>query len=249
LVIGGTIGLPSVATERTTAGDQRYYVCLPDGTLLYSLDAAGNTRHFYHFDEAGNTIFLTDDQGAVTDSYGITPYGESVTHNGSSDNPFTWQGAFGVIQEGSTGLYYLRARYHDAATGRFLSKDPLAASDPMQTNPYLFAVDNPIMYTDPLGTSPPMQFVNALSDTIFQPNGSYTPVIVGAELKDLGILGWQFAQYQTQEFTTFARGIDAHFNAIADGLVSIEQAERLTRYTYRGCDRIFTPYVLVLIPE
>jgi len=66
---------------------------------------------------------LTNDAGSVTDSYAITPYGETVTQNGSTQNPFTWMGAFGVMQEGSTGLYYMRARYYDSTTARFLSPD------------------------------------------------------------------------------------------------------------------------------
>jgi hypothetical protein len=32
------------------------------------------------------------------------------------------------MQEGSTGLYYMRARYYDAATGRFTGADPQFAA-------------------------------------------------------------------------------------------------------------------------
>src|SRR5260370_28329805 len=115
------------------------------------MEAADNTRHFYHFDETGSTSFLTDDSGAVTDSYAITPYGETVIQPGSTANPFTFQGRFGVMQEGATGLFYMRARYYDSVTARFLSRDPLAALDPRELNPYQFALDNPMGFIHPAG--------------------------------------------------------------------------------------------------
>jgi RHS repeat-associated protein len=144
-------GLATVATVQDGSGDRRYYVYTPAGALLYGIDAADNARHFYHFDENGSTVLLTNDAGAVTDSYGITPYGETVTQNGVTENPFTWLGQWGVMQEGSTGLYYMRARYYDSATGRFLSPDPEAGTDPQSVNPYQYALGNPNAFADPTG--------------------------------------------------------------------------------------------------
>jgi YD repeat-containing protein len=68
--------LPAVSVVQQNGADLRYYVYLPNGKLLYSIEAADNSRHFYHFDEQGNTAFLTDDAGNITDSYSISPYGE-----------------------------------------------------------------------------------------------------------------------------------------------------------------------------
>jgi len=131
--------------------DLRYYIWLPNGTLLESIEAAGGTRHFYHFDESGTTNFLTTDSGAVTDSYATTPYGETIVQTGSTPNPFTFQGAFGVMQEGATGLYYMRARYYDSASARFLSRDPLIQTDPRALSPYQFAFADPVEGRDPSG--------------------------------------------------------------------------------------------------
>ena len=143
--------LPTVATVQSGGADLRYYVYTPDGSLLYSIEAADNTRHFYHFDQSGSTLFLTDDGGNITDTYAITPYGESVSHNGNMDNPFTWLGQFGAMQEGNTSLFYLRARYYDSATARFLSRDPLRSNDPREINPYQYAAGNPITSDDATG--------------------------------------------------------------------------------------------------
>jgi RHS repeat-associated protein len=147
------LGLPSVTVVNSGGADRRYYVYAPDGTLLYGIDAAGNQRHYYHFDESGNALFLSDDSGAVTDSYGATPYGENVTHAGSTINPFTWQGQFGVMQEGATSLYYMRARYYDSAPARFLSRDPVRSLAPNAIDPYQYALGDPARYIDPTGLS------------------------------------------------------------------------------------------------
>ena len=52
-----------------------------------------------------------------------------------------------------TGLYYLRARYYDPATSRFLTRDPFPgfAFDPSSQQPYVYARNNPALYTDPSG--------------------------------------------------------------------------------------------------
>jgi RHS repeat-associated protein len=142
---------PALSIVRQGANDLRYYVYLPDGSLLYSIEAADNTRRFYHFDEMGNTTLLTDAAGAVLDSYAITPYGEIADHLGASENPFTWQGKYGVIQEGQ-GLYYVRNRHYDASAARFISRDTGMSVDPRSSEPYTYAAGNPLRFIDPFGT-------------------------------------------------------------------------------------------------
>jgi RHS repeat-associated protein len=150
-VLNYALGMPSIATVQTGGADQRYYVHLPSGALLYAIEAADDSHHYYHFDPSGSTTFLSDDSGHVTDSYGVTPYGETVTAAGSTANPFTWLGRWGVMQEGSTGLYYMRFRYYDSASARFLSRDPIQQLRPHAINPYQYAAANPISNMDPVG--------------------------------------------------------------------------------------------------
>jgi RHS repeat-associated protein len=142
--------LPTVAIVRNATADQRYYIWLPNGVLLETIDTGG-ARRFYHFDESGTTNFLTDDSGAVTDTYAVTPYGETLQHTGPAANPFTFQGAFGVMQEGATGLFYMRARYYDSTTARFLTRDPIDSLRPQAIDPYQFASENPVEGRDPSG--------------------------------------------------------------------------------------------------
>jgi len=144
---------PVIAVERSADVDLRYYIHLPDGKLLYSVDAATNARRFYHFDRQGSATLLTGDDGGVTDSYEITPYGETVAQQGDTDNPFTFLGAWGVMQQDPAGLYLMRFRLYDATTARFLSRDPQLDPAPRAANPYQYALANPIQYSDPKGLS------------------------------------------------------------------------------------------------
>ena len=62
------------------------------------------------------------------------------SHSGSSGTEFTFTGE----QNDPNGLEYLRARYYDPATGRFLSRDPLGGG-------YPYAGGNPANMADPSG--------------------------------------------------------------------------------------------------
>ncbi len=140
-------GLASVSTEKQAGADLNYYVHTPSGALLYRVNATSNARQYYHFDELGNTRFVTNDASAVVATYAFTPYGQITASSGALDNPFTWQGQLGVMDEGN-GLFYMRARYYDSTNGRFLSRDPLDGVGPRDVSPYQYAFANPMKYVD-----------------------------------------------------------------------------------------------------
>ena len=148
---------PLAAEVNTTSGAAiRYYVWGPQGQLLYAVDPATKTVAYFHFDRQGSTLALTDAKGAVTDSYAYSPYGMLLHHQGSSSQPFMFNGQWGVRREGQKGsLYQMRARYYDADSARFLSRDPHwpAPLRLRELNPYGFAAQNPLSYIDPLGLS------------------------------------------------------------------------------------------------
>jgi RHS repeat-associated protein len=150
-VLNYATGLPTIATVRSGGADQRYYIYEPGGHLLYAMEAGDDSHHYYHFDNEGSTTLLTDDNGTVTDSYAYTPYGEVVASSGTTVNPFTWLGDLGIMQEGTTGLYYMRQRYYDSTTARFLSPDPLKQPQPDGVNPYVYAMADPLTNVDPSG--------------------------------------------------------------------------------------------------
>ncbi|UCG58418.1 MAG: hypothetical protein JSU70_02715, partial [Phycisphaerales bacterium] len=213
------LGLSSVSVVTEGGDDLRYYVHTPGGGLLYSIEEADNSRQDYHFDEMGNTLFLTDSAGTVIGSYAYSPYGEMLSSAGGLDNPFTWQGEYGVMDEGN-GLYYVRARYYDANTGRFISRDPIKAIDPREINPYQYALGNPLRFADPSGSTS----VNELRARLHSAQGELKELEVEKELKQL-----REARDRAYECLTIAEknsASQAHIEIIESGLVSVEEKMR-----------------------
>jgi RHS repeat-associated protein len=68
---------------------------------------------------------------------------------GSSTQPFGYTGQ----QADANGLVYLRARYYDPASGRIMSRDPLAGNVtvPLSLNRYTYTMNNPVSDIDPSG--------------------------------------------------------------------------------------------------
>ena len=69
----------------------------------------------------------------------------------------SWSPSFyrGEQYDSDLGLYYLRARYYNPATGRFMSRDPEDGDefDPASLHKYLHANGDPVNNTDPSGRS------------------------------------------------------------------------------------------------
>jgi RHS repeat-associated protein len=86
----------------------------------------------------------------VTETYSYDAYGNVTSQTGSSDNTYLYQGE---QSENLLSLQYLRARYYDPNTGRFISTDPVEGSltSPVSRHRYLYGNDNPISYRDPSG--------------------------------------------------------------------------------------------------
>lgn len=80
------------------------------------------------------------------------PYG-AVRHETGTFQ--TDRGFLGQVEDASTDLSYLNARYYDAAAGIFISPDPLYdTSEPKTLNPYAYGLGNPTTLSDPSGLSP-----------------------------------------------------------------------------------------------
>ncbi len=119
--------------------------------LLGQIDSLDNPL-YYHFDGQHNTIMLTDENAEIQDWYTYDPFGTVVTHTGTTEQPFTFLGEYGVEAE-APGLYYVRARYYDALNGRFLSKDAFEydLNYPQTINRYVYGLNSPISNYDASG--------------------------------------------------------------------------------------------------
>jgi RHS repeat-associated protein len=102
---------------------------------------------------------ITDGQNqALLQSF--DPFGNPMASLGEGKSGFGYTGE----QTDGSGLVYLRARYYDPGTGRFISADPfpgvlsLAATQ----NAYIYGVNDPLNHTDHSGL-----FFDALLDIVF----------------------------------------------------------------------------------
>ncbi len=111
--------------------------------------AADGSALYYHFDYTGNTVALTDADGDVSDAYAYSTYGELTASTGSTDNPFLFNGLHGAVAD-PTGLVYMRARYFDPDSARFVTEDPAGFSSG-DYNLYRFARNDPVNFVDPAG--------------------------------------------------------------------------------------------------
>jgi RHS repeat-associated protein len=116
------------------------------------------TTSFYGYDGGGSVRQLTNAAGAVTDEYEYDAYGNSFTKSGTTPNNYLYRGE---QYDSDLGLYYLRARYYNPATGRFLSRDPEdgKAIDPKTLHKYLYADGDPVNVIDPRGQSSTADYV------------------------------------------------------------------------------------------
>jgi RHS repeat-associated protein len=113
--------------------------------LIAAIDGSSNEL-YYLYDGLGSVSELTDDSGVETDSYVYDAFGAVTSSTGSTANDWLFTGE---QEDGDTGLYFLRARYYDPETGRFLARDPMEFNQR-----YAYAGNNPVAYTDPSGLCP-----------------------------------------------------------------------------------------------
>ena len=123
---------------------------------VYGLGLIGeevnNTFKTYHFDNRGSTIAITDMSGNVTDTFAYDTYGKQLSHVGTSDIIFGYNGRDGVVTD-SNGLIYMRARYYSPDMRRFINSDLVAGkiNNAVTLNRYAYANANPAMNVDPNG--------------------------------------------------------------------------------------------------
>ncbi|MGE0822280.1 MAG: RHS repeat-associated core domain-containing protein [Candidatus Binatia bacterium] len=124
--------------------------------LISREDDNNGSVSVYHFDSRGSTVALTNLAGQMTDRYAYDPYGRITNRNGTTPNPFTYNGRDGVIDDGN-GLYFMRVRAYVPALMQFAQAEAMVRGSlmrPASLNRYAFVYGNPIDLVDPAGDNP-----------------------------------------------------------------------------------------------
>jgi RHS repeat-associated protein len=114
-------GYPQVLDELTSGVVTRTYTYGLQRISQDQLISGVWSPSFYGYDGGGNVRQLTNSAGTVTDTYEYDAFGNDVYHTGTTPNNYLYRGE---QYDSDLGLYYLRARYYNPLTGRFLSRDP-----------------------------------------------------------------------------------------------------------------------------
>ena len=130
--------------------------CYLRGTNLvatYSYQNGEKSGYTYYTQNAhGDVVNLTDATGEITKSYTYDAFGVEKNIDDSDTNAFRYCGEY---YDSESGTIYLRARYYNPTTGRFISRDSYAGknSDPLSLNLYTYCHNNPIYFYDQTGHS------------------------------------------------------------------------------------------------
>jgi RHS repeat-associated protein len=114
---------------------------------------------YFHHDQLGSTIAVSDQAGQVIERMAYDPWGKRRNTNGlidASDSIMgltTDRGFTGHEHLDEMGIIHMNGRIFDPLMGRFMSADPfIQEGDELQSyNRYSYVMNNPLNATDPSG--------------------------------------------------------------------------------------------------
>jgi RHS repeat-associated protein len=169
------------------------------------------TASYFHTDQLGSVTNTTSASGASQRTWSYEPYGVIRTSTGTS--PANFVNFTGEYLD-PTGLYHLRARQYDPASGRFTRTDPVENS--ASGSQYAYVSDRPTVSVDPAGlwaVPPAGVMTRGLSGRASSPHGVRCGSRSGGEELvypfDSGWHVFGFAGFNPDTGTTKAPGLRA----------------------------------------
>ena len=107
----------NLAAERKSGEITALYNYGADGIVMSNRDGAAE---YYIKNIHGDVVGMTDAEGNLTDNYYYDAFGNEQS-NTENTNPFRYCGEY---YDEESGLIYLRNRYYNSSTGRFITEDP-----------------------------------------------------------------------------------------------------------------------------
>jgi RHS repeat-associated protein len=170
----------------------------------------GTSWEDYHILHGGQDTAakLVNQSGQVVEQYEYDPFGKATVYTaagalvdvgpaGTSPEDGTWS-AYGLPHlykamrlDPETGNCYVRNRFYDPRTGRFMSRDPIGVwgDGGNMGNEYAYAWNRPLVVGDPLGLQSPEPKPSAPTRSggeMVTPGGHVADVTITATVKELG---------------------------------------------------------------
>ena len=130
--------------------------------VLCKITSSG-TWYYYHQDALQSVVAITDGSGTKAASYQYDVFGKVRSQTGTLSNEILFTGRW---IDSTTSLYNYRARWYDANTGRFLSRDPIGILGGI--NFYGYVGNGPINYIDPMGEGFDKECLRAIAELILE---------------------------------------------------------------------------------
>lgn len=109
-----------------------------------------NKHSYFLYNGHGDVVHTVSEEGVVENNYDYDIWGNPTLAIEEYSCAIRYAGEFYDVE---TGLYYLRARYYDPYTGRFVSEDSYWGEDanPLSINLYTYCHNDPVNFIDPTG--------------------------------------------------------------------------------------------------
>jgi RHS repeat-associated protein len=156
-------------SESTSTGTITSEYAYLNGQPLAKIE--NNNIYYYHNDHLGTPVLMTNGSGNTVWQGEFKPFGEPMTVTGSITNNLRFPGQY---YDSETGLRQNWFRDYRAEVGRYVQPDPILLlitkltstgcakttvtwhmprlmTKPQMMYTYVYAVDNPIIFTDPTG--------------------------------------------------------------------------------------------------
>ncbi len=197
-----------------------------------TLDSSDN-GWFYHYDEAGNVILITDKNGGLIKHFEQDAWGNDLNGTFATTQNIRQHQTAKYLDE-VTGLYFFGARWYDPAVGRFISVSPLS---PLGEEEYVYCGDDPVNSFDVNGLS----IFSTVDDywkryedidpaLIIRPQ---TPSLTGHDIKRK-----MTSTYGGQVCAAFADGVMPYGDLFGEAFYNIN--DRLVFWSY--LTGVITPY-------
>ena len=190
-------------------GDKVIFETNGNTKIYYYYDESGisginvnGTEYYFKKNILGDVQEIYDKNGIMQCRYEYDAWGNHKIYDLSNNdvlpedlnigntNPIRYRGYY---YDKEFGLYYLQSRYYDPELCRFISADGVEYVDPASVNGfnlYAYCNNNPVMNTDPSGTS----LVVGIAVALALIGAAIGGVVEGVKSYERGERGWDFVK-------------------------------------------------------